>query len=518
MSKLQRNARCPCGSGKKFKHCCSLGPGPGAIDRPVAGLDAAQRTASLIREAHALLMQGRVAEAVVGFQTVVDGDPAVPEAWANLANAFDAAGRRDDAIAAYRHALTLRPGFAEVHNNLGLSLQAMGRHADAAACYRQALGLKPDYVAAHFNLGLSLQAQQHHAEAAASYRQVLAIQPGNAQASSNLGVALEERGELEAALAAYRRAVELDPSLVAARSRLDGALARLVPSWHVPMMNDIPRNTAYHRALQSAITPASTVFEIGTGSGLLAMMAAREGAAAVTSCEAQPMIAAAARRIVAANGLENRIRLLAKGSMAVEPGVDMAEPADILVSEIFSSELLGERVLSSIEDAKRRLLKADARVIPAVGSIMVGLFSGEDIQLNLRVDEVMGFDLSGFNALVPQRQTIARTDLDVELLSDGMEAFRFDFQRESAWSAEQKTLRIPVRTAGHCLGIVQWMRLEMDSETRFENHPAVRAPASSWTRCVHLLAEPLALKSGDTVVVDAMHNRVCPWFQIRGVA
>ena len=33
----------------------------------------------------------------------------------------------------------------------------------------------------------------------------------------------------------------------------------------VPMMNDAPRNEAYHAALRAAITPESTVFEIGTG-------------------------------------------------------------------------------------------------------------------------------------------------------------------------------------------------------------------------------------------------------------
>ena len=43
--------------------------------------------------------------------------------------------------------------------------------------------------------------------------------------------------------------------------------------------------TAYDAALRRAIRPGCRVLEIGTGSGLLAMMAARAGAAQVVTCE-----------------------------------------------------------------------------------------------------------------------------------------------------------------------------------------------------------------------------------------
>ena len=57
------------------------------------------------------------------------------------------------------------------------------------------------------------------------------------------------------------------------------------------MINDDERNAAYERALARAVTPDSVVFEIGTGSGLVAMMAARAGARLVVTCEAVPVLA-----------------------------------------------------------------------------------------------------------------------------------------------------------------------------------------------------------------------------------
>jgi protein arginine N-methyltransferase 7 len=43
------------------------------------------------------------------------------------------------------------------------------------------------------------------------------------------------------------------------------------------MINDLPRNAFYKTALDLAVRPGCTVLEIGTGSGLLSMLAARAG-------------------------------------------------------------------------------------------------------------------------------------------------------------------------------------------------------------------------------------------------
>lgn len=465
--------------------------------------------------------QGRVAEAEESFRRAVEIHPSFAAAHNNRGNALTRLGRLREAEEAYRRALALQPVFAEALSNLANTLNQLGRPAEAEAAARRALELRPDFAAACNNLGLSLQALGRLPEAEAAFRRALQIRAGDPLAAGNLGALLHALGRVGEAEACYRSALADGASASALVGALNGrshALASLVPGWHVPMMNDTPRNEAYLAGLRAAVTPQSLVLEIGTGSGLLAMMAARLGAAQVVTCEVVPLIAQTAQGIVAANGFADRVRVVAKPSTALEVGADLPRRADVLVSEIFSSELLGEGVLPAIEDARRRLLAPGARIVPAAGSAMCALFGGEQLARNVAVGEVCGFDLSGFNAIASRKRFLHRADLGLELLTDGVEALRFEFTARDYFPDERRTLRLPVRKAGRCHGIVQWLRIDMDGRTTFENHPLAPNAASGWQQCLYRFERPVDVRAGQVATVVAAHNRRALWFFLEGVA
>jgi hypothetical protein len=85
------------------------------------------------------------------------------------------------------------------------------------------------------------------------------------------------------------------PTTMVIRDIVHQSLSTGVPAYHWRMLRDEPRNAIYARAIARHVRAGMTVLEIGTGAGLLALMAARAGARVVT-CESNPMIAAAARR------------------------------------------------------------------------------------------------------------------------------------------------------------------------------------------------------------------------------
>jgi Flp pilus assembly protein TadD len=476
---------------------------------------------ALFDQGNAQDAQGRVAEAEASFRRVIELQPGFAAAHNNRANALTRLGRLREAEAGYRQAIALQPAFVEAHSNLANTLNQLARPAEAEAAARRALELKPDFHSASNNLGLSLQAQGRAAEAEAAYRRALQFRPGDPLALGNLGHLLQARGAFAEAEECYRGVLAsgvTGGALVGALNGRAHALASAVPGWHVPMMNDEPRNAAYLEGLRGAVTPESLVLEIGTGSGLLAMMAARLGAKQVVTCEAVPLIAAAARGIVAANGLAGRVEVIGKASTALEVGKDLPRRADVLVSEIFSSELLSEGVLPAIEDARRRLLAPGARIVPASGAAMCALFGGEALARNLRVGEVCGFDLSGFNAIASQKRFLHRADLGLELLTDGAEALRFDFAARDFFPEERRSLRLPVTASGRCHGIVQWIRIYMDERATFENHPLEPNAASGWQQCLYRFDRPVDVRKGQTAVVTAAHNRSALWFFLESVA
>lgn len=88
---------------------------------------------------------------------------------------------------------------------------------------------------------------------------------------------------------------------------------------------------AYVKALRQAVTPESVVLDIGTGTGIFAMLACQFGAKKVYAIEPSDAIQVG-KEIAAANGYDNSIEFIQKLSTEVE----LPEPADVIISDLRS--------------------------------------------------------------------------------------------------------------------------------------------------------------------------------------
>jgi tetratricopeptide (TPR) repeat protein len=440
-------------------------------------------------------------------------NPASAQAWITRGDSLGAMRQHEEALRSYAQAIQIQPN-AIASLNQGNLLLELNRHAEAMACFGDALRLAPNMLAARSNRADALNYLGRIEDAINDYRQVLLAKPDDEAVLKKISVCLVKLNRGGEAIRLFRDALQVQPSLLTAKLGITWVLSQMIPAWHLPMMNELDRNNAYFLGLQSAMTPGQSVLEIGTGSGLLSMMAARLGAGSVVTCEAVSLIADTARKIIEQNGYQDRIKVLSKASFEVEPGKDLPEKADMLVHEIFSSELLAEHVLPAIEDAKHRLLKPGARILPASASIMIALVGGEDLGKYLYVKDSFGFDLQQFNAITPRKIPLYRDDLNQTLLSDDIEAFRFDFMSDSSFPRQEKILEITARHEGLCYGVIQWIRMEFDGEVSFENHPSQKKSISNWQRTVFCFDEPVYVKRGSVLSVSAAHDRSAPWFDL----
>jgi type II protein arginine methyltransferase len=366
----------------------------------------------------------------------------------------------------------------------------------------------PDDVAALRACGVALQQLGRSNEAVAIYARSAAAAPEDSSLAVALGVALQEAGRNDESFVVLSAAAARWPGEPLLRHKLRQAVRAVVPAWHVPMMNDAPRNAAFERAIGRAVAAcgsAARVLDIGTGSGILSLMAARAGAAAVVGCEAVPAIAAVARKIIALNGQADRVRLVAKRSTELTIGGDLDEPADVLVSEILSSSVLSEYVLDTFEDAVRRLLKPGAPVIPRAVSAVGCLAGGPALEKMGFVGAIDGLDLSPFAELAAPRFPINGFSPPWTRLSADAELVHFDLTAASHPPALE-TLAIPVTGDGVATGIVQWMRVELDETTVFTNPPEA-FDGGGWQQVLHTFPKPIPLRSGQIFRLVAGHDR-----------
>jgi protein arginine N-methyltransferase 1 len=125
------------------------------------------------------------------------------------------------------------------------------------------------------------------------------------------------------------------------------------------LIADTVRMAAFVAALRQVVTPGSAVIDIGTGTGIFALLACSLGARRVYAIEPNDAIEVA-RSIAAANGCADRIEF----HQAFSTEVTLPERGDVIVADIGGMLPWFQRAIPSIVDARRRMLAPHGTIIP----------------------------------------------------------------------------------------------------------------------------------------------------------
>ncbi len=300
------------------------------------------------------------------------------------------------------------------------------------------------------------------------------------------------------------RALELDPHHHEAQLLRERLYQTFVPRWHFPMLADQARNQAYARAIAAKVRPGDVVLDIGCGAGLTAMLAARAGAKHVYTCEQQPLIARAARRVIAQNGLSDRITVINKWSHDIVIGLDMAEPADVVVSEIVDTVLLGEGALATLTHAMAALAKPGARAVPEHGVLKAQLVESAALQQMWQPPSAEGFDLSAFHHLAQVAQLTPHDfdACDLRALGPKVDLFDFDFTRPSI-EPGRVSQALRCSRAGTAQAVLVSFEMQLAPGIQVNNDIGA---GGHWGRTAFLLDQPKMLQPGAEIAVTAQHD------------
>jgi type II protein arginine methyltransferase len=312
-----------------------------------------------------------------------------------------------------------------------------------------------------------------------------------------LAEALLAKGKADDAFALGLAAVDLAPDDMRVRDRVRFGLAAGVSPWHTRMLNDEPRNRCYAQALERAVRPGMQVLEIGSGAGLLALIAARAGARVFT-CEVNPIVAAAATRIAALNGLSERITVIPKASQDLRIGEDLPGPSDLLMSELFDDTLFGEDIVGILRDSKR-LLKPGAPILPRRSELRCALVEQPLGPLQRPLGRVEGFDLSPFNLLAFAERPRAGGKNAVRR-SEPVAALAMDYEADPSGPLKES---VPLESLGGRVdGFAQWLRIDFGDGILFENSPFEQS-VSHWSALLYPFLEPIDTVAGEIVEMEA---------------
>lgn len=439
-------------------------------------------------------------------------DPGTPERLFRLAEALRRAGDQQRAMEILVGYLQQRPGDLDARTNLGALQMQLGLLPEAIGNLQEVIKAKPNHPSALHNLGNALLQQERVLLAQDAFQRAVHARPDFPASWYKLATVLQKLGRMDEALPAYRRAVELKPGYAEAVEGLNSLYVQVVPRWHFVMMNDRLRNEAYDKAIRRQVARrlasgvAPLVLDIGAGSGLLAMMAARAGAAQVVTCEMVVPVAEKAREIIAGNGYTERVTLHGLKSTCLAVGKELPRRAEILVSEILDVGLLGEHVLPTLAHARRNLLAPDATIIPARATVWMMPLESKEIHELVYADNAnsCGFDFEGFNLFsrIGYEQLAIRRYAH-RALAAPLRVLDFDFTQDIP--DRTVTLEITPSDDGLIHAWAFWFTLHLDDETSLDIGPY--SEDTCWAQAVQVIPTPLAVKRSNPVRVEAIQTQ-----------
>lgn len=269
--------------------------------------------------------------------------------------------------------------------------------------------------------------------------------------------------------------------------------------YHRTLIADRVRNAAFEKALRTLIKKGeTTVADIGTGTGLLALMAAKLGAREVFLYEAAE-VAGVAAKVLKANGARNCHLIPCHSTEMVDP-----PKVDVVVSETLGNYAFEEHMIETLADAKKRFLKPGGTITPRRLEQLVAPVVSDRIQSEFDAWEKTGFDLS-IARTMSLNNIYVRTLKPAELLEAQVwDKIEFGSDARSARKGEASW---KLKSDATIYGFAVWWKAELVPGVDLSTAPD--APRTHWEQLYFPLLAPIAAKREETIAV-ALRSKTSP--------
>lgn len=258
------------------------------------------------------------------------------------------------------------------------------------------------------------------------------------------------------------------------------------------MALDARRNAAYYAALASVVNPESVVLDLGAGTGVHGLMAARLGARRVYLVEPEDIISVA-DEIAHANGLDRIVRCI-QGRIE---DVELPEPVDVIVSVLTGNFLLTEDLLPALICAREKTLKPGGCLIPSAGTMEAVPVCAPEVhatEVGSWSQPQHGVDVSAARSYAANTVFYRGRELrGLTRLAEPRTLHTLDFSRDD-YSSVRIDAEFEIAQSGACHGVIGWMDLRLGGSwlSTSPDDPAVH-----WSTAFLPLDPPMAVERGE---------------------
>lgn len=265
--------------------------------------------------------------------------------------------------------------------------------------------------------------------------------------------------------------------------------------YHRELLADEKRTHAYRDAIRQTVKPGDVVVDLGSGSGILSYLACEAGAGhvyAIDNGHMADVVTYMARHL----GLSDRLTVFHQFSTKVE----LPQLGDVLVTETMGCLGYDEHMLGYILDARRRLLRPGAAIVPrsvALHIVPVELPEIYDKHIAFWGGPLYGFDLSPMRFFASNALGYVQLDLTAGIAAEA-QLIDVDFRTHVTTLVSGETTFTAERDAT-VHGFGAWFTTTLAEGVSF----STREPrATHWAQVFLPLEVPLTVAGGDEIRLE----------------
>ncbi len=241
------------------------------------------------------------------------------------------------------------------------------------------------------------------------------------------------------------------------------------------MLADQYRMQCYRRAIEQTVSRGDIVADLGTGTGVLAIMAIQAGAKHAYAIEVRPHIIPITKKIIKDNGMSSQITVIEGDARTV----NLPSEIDVLINELIGDYGTDENILECVKAIANKHLKPTGKIIPQrLKTYLVPIKYNDEYQ-GIWTKDFQGIDLSSVSQISCKEEAQMRilshvpTELSAPCL---IEDINFESMMVNRPKEHQVDFSIHTKSDFH--GFLGFFVSDLTQDVQLNNYPGY--PGCHW--------------------------------------